>query len=219
MNYKLLIFDLDGTLIDSLEDLTVSLNYALTRCGIPKVTLENTKIWVGKGLARLLELSLGHQASDERLIENIKNLFIEHYTHNLICATRCYPGIDKILNSIDENRKMAVLSNKHTQFILPILQKLEIDRYFSIFLGGDNPYGKKPSGNGVLKIMELCNMPHDSTLLIGDMPVDIETAQFAGVSSCAALWGYGSEDELKQMNPDFIVRTPDELFALLHDNL
>lgn len=214
MNYKLIIFDLDGTLIDSLADITDSFNDALIRCGRQTLTLEQVRRMIGKGVLNFLKQALGED-TPQTMFDDIHTYFLEHYMHNLSSKTYCYPGITDLLGSINSGRKMAVLSNKNTEFILPVLRTLGIDGYFSVYLGGNNPYGKKPSPAAVRIIMDQFQVTPDKTILIGDMPVDIETARNAGISSCAVCWGYGDRDELARHNPDYTVVSPDELTGLL----
>ena len=214
MDYKLIIFDLDGTLIDSLEDLTASLNFALDKCGLRTVSLDDTKNWIGKGLVRFLYMSIGEQVADE-YFDILQQYFLEHYKQNLLNTTRCYAGIPKMLHNLDGHHKMGLFSNKHTQFIMPILNGLGIDNYFPIFFGGDNPYGRKPSSNAVLKIMEYFGVDKKETVFVGDMPVDIQTAKSAGIDVCVVTWGYGHNDQLEQLQPDFIAHSPHDLVPII----
>jgi 2-phosphoglycolate phosphatase len=217
MSYDLVIFDLDGTLLDSLRDLTESLNHALGQCGLHPVSYEQTKIWVGKGLALFLEKALGDRYSDA-LFEEIKNKFLEHYAKNYFHHTHLYDGIQQLLATLDSSYKMAVCSNKHTQFIAPVLDYFQIKDYFPIFLGGDNPYGRKPEPEGIYKIIEYHNSRPEKTILVGDMQVDVLTAQSSGTASCAVLWGYGSEQELRTLKPDYVISSPGELIKILSNH-
>lgn len=218
MKYDLIIFDLDGTLIDSLGDLTESLNYALRQADLDTVDDEDTREWIGKGLARFLMQALGDDYSDE-LFESIKAQFLEHYGSNFSQHTCCYDGIIDMLDALGGGQNMAIFSNKHTRFILPILQHFNIDTLFPHYLGGDNPDGHKPCEKGVFTLMSRYNASPDRTIIVGDMPVDIRTAQNAGIQSCAVLWGYGSANELHEMNPDYVAASPAELVPVLTNNL
>ncbi len=214
MKYDLLIFDLDGTLIDSIEDLTDSLNFALERCSLRTFPVEDTKRMIGKGIIKFLEQALNEEVSPD-LFDKIHEYFLEHYTDNLSNKTKCYPGIYEMLERIDGSRNLAIFTNKTTCFVKPILTHLKLDKYFNIYLGGDNPDGKKPSASGVYKLINHFDSKPDNTLIIGDMPVDIETAKASGIKSCAVLWGYGWETDLKENNPEYMINAPNELFNII----
>jgi len=214
MKYKLLIFDLDGTLIDSIEDLTDSLNKALLKCRLRAFSVDDTKKMIGKGIIKFLEQALGAQYSKE-VFDNVHEYFLDYYQDNLSNKTKCYPGICEMLGKINGSRNLAIFTNKSTRFIEPILKHLGLDRYFHTYLGGDNPHGKKPSASGVVELMNRFETTNEETLIIGDMPVDIQTGKAAGVTSCAVLWGYGQKDDLCKTFPEYVINSPDEIFDIL----
>lgn len=212
--YKLVIFDLDGTLIDSLADITDSFNEALRKCGRKPLSIEQVRSMIGRGVLSFLRQALGEDTPPETF-EAVHKYFVEHYAGNLSNKTIYYPGIPDMLRAIDGGRQMAVLSNKNTEFIQPVLQKLGMDSYFSIYLGGNNPYGKKPLPDAVRVIMEQCGAKPSETIIIGDMPVDIHTARSAGIACCAVFWGYGDHNDLIANKPDHTAYSPADIISIV----
>ena len=214
MRFKLIIFDLDGTIVDSLADITDSFNNALHRCGRDSFSLKQVQDMIGTGVDNFLQQALGKD-TDPVVFKKVHDYFIEHYRTNLGTKTRCYPGIKELLNSINGSHKMAVLSNKNGEFIHPILTNLGITDHFSACLGGDNPYGKKPSPESVNHLMAQFGVDREETLIIGDMPVDVRTGIASGVAACAVLWGYGCNNAIDQLNPQYVVSHPSEIMEIL----
>ena len=213
--YKFIIFDLDGTLIDSLTDLTETLNYALRKAGKTRVySTKETRQWVGRGIKPFLIDALGTDYSPE-LFKQVRENYFLHYRKNCNHKTRCYDGIPELLSQINSDRKMAVFSNKNTEFIPVLLNHFGIENYFSKYLGGDNPAGRKPAPGGVLNMMSELGVTPDETLIVGDMPVDIHTARSASIASCAVLWGYCSAAELNEHLPEHMIHTPSELLEII----
>ncbi|MCD6460508.1 HAD-IA family hydrolase [bacterium] len=214
MAFKLIIFDLDGTIINSLADITDSFNYALAECGRVPFTLTQVKQMIGTGVDNFLKQALGKN-TDPAVFIRVHDYFIKHYRTNLSTKTCCYQGIKNMLCTINGNRQITVLSNKNQEFISPILSNLRISDYFSAWLGGDNPYGKKPSPESINYLINKFSVKKEETLIIGDMPVDIKTAKASGVSSCAVLWGYGCNVSIKKLSPDYIISYPREILKIL----
>ncbi|MCB1196632.1 HAD-IA family hydrolase, partial [bacterium] len=203
------------TLIDSLDDLTETINYALSQVvETREYSRDETRRWIGKGVKRFIIDALGDKYSPQTFAK-VREHYLAYYRTVMGKHTRCYDGIPELLKSINAGRKMAVFSNKNTEFIPSLLEHFELDEYFETYLGGDNPAGRKPLPGGVIQMMSQCGASAGETLIVGDMPVDILTAQAAGIDCCAVLWGYGKPDELYSCNPSHVINEPNQLAALL----
>ncbi len=213
-NFETVIFDLDGTLLNSLEDLCDSTNEALNKMGYPLRTLEEVRKFVGNGVWKLIEHAVPAGIKKEE-IEQCYALFKEYYKKNKENKTRPYAGIPEILQEL-KNRgyKTAVISNKYHQAVVDLT-----NHYFSglldTCLGEREGVPKKPEPDGIRKILELLDSKEQSTLMVGDSDVDILTAKNAHLKSAGVTWGFRSERLLRECGADYILNEPVELLDLL----
>jgi phosphoglycolate phosphatase len=201
------IYDLDGTLIDSRADLADSVNTMLARLGLPR--LEDRLVWsfIGEGAERLIRRSLGpHQ---DRYPEAAP-IWREEYQKRLLDKTRLYPGVRELLRAPPDLR--AVITNKPADFARQILAGLGVADSFRAVLGGDEA-PRKPDPAGVLSICSRLGVAADRALYVGDSKVDLATARAAGIPICAVSWGLGASDDLA--GADYSCSTPAEVAALL----
>lgn len=196
---SLLIFDLDGTLIDSLDDLAASVNYALVRLGKRPVAREDVRQFVGDGTKVLLTRALG---SADQLNEALR-LFQEHHHRNLVVHSSLYPGVLETLEYF-KTIPQAVTSNKTTEFIGPLLDRLGIARYFKMAIGADHGIRLKPAPDSVLRIMNELGASREQTAVVGDGTTDVLAGRAAGVITCAVTYGYRNANELREAGPDYI---------------
>ena len=202
------IYDLDGTLVDSRADLADSVNAMLRRMGLPEH--EERVVWsfVGEGAERLIRRSLGLQ--NEARYAEAAPIWREEYGARLLAKTRLYDGIEALLRAPPGLR--AVLTNKPGGFARQILRGLRIDCAFQAVLGGDEG-PRKPAPDCLLILCErLCIQPAEA-IMVGDSTVDVATGKAAGVPSCAVAWGLGERSALAAA--DHLCETPAELSALL----
>ena len=201
------IYDLDGTLIDSKDDLADSVNAMLSRLGLPERDPPVIYGFIGEGAERLIRRSLGgHQ---DRYAEAAP-LWREEYARRLIAKTRLYEGIAEILQVPPSSR--AVLTNKPAAFAREILRALGVAKAFREVRGGDEG-ARKPAPDGLLALCKSLGSAPDRALLVGDSAVDLETARAAGVRACAVTWGLGNHAALAAA--DYLCTTPSELGELL----
>lgn len=210
--YRLAIFDLDGTLVDSLGDLAASVNHVRRMCGMDDIDIGVVKTYVGSGVKTLVDRALPGLSEDKRR-EALK-AFGEHYAKHLLDTTREYPGVREMLTRLD-GRKLAVLTNKTEEFSVRILRQLGLDAHFSIVWGGDTGPEKKPSPAPIFEIMKRLDVTPEQTVMIGDGVNDVLSAKSAGVRAVALSYGYSAVGELAELNPEFIVPGVTELAALL----
>jgi phosphoglycolate phosphatase len=207
----LIIFDLDGTLIDSKLDLAHSVNAARAQFGMEPLDLDMIGAYVGNGAGVLMRRAMGAEVSEED-VEKALQYFLDYYDAHNLDHTRAYPGIPEALEELDRNGvQMAVLTNKPVRFSTRILEGLGLARYFARVYGGKS-FGerKKPDPIGVQTLLEELGVPRERTLLVGDSAVDVRTARNAGVMACGVTWGFQPES-FAEDPPDMMVHRPEEL--------
>jgi len=209
---ELLIFDLDGTLVDTKMDLALSVNAMRQQMGLSPLPHEVIATYVGHGVGPLIRRSLGANATDDA-IERGSELFVEYYRHHLLDNTTLYPGVPEALAEL-RGRKMAVLTNKPTDMSREILSGLGLASYFDFVYGGDSFPQRKPEPMGVWKLMEDLQMPAAKTMMVGDSDTDVLTGRNAKVWTCAVTYGFGAAS-LKDTPPDLLLEDMRELPPLL----
>lgn len=210
----LIIFDLDGTLIDSVEDLTSAVNAMLGHFGRPPLTVEHVQGYVGNGVAVLVQRALGNGASEELRAEGLA-FFLEYYSKHALDRTTLYSGIRGLLDDLRSmDHRMAVLSNKPARISQDIVNGLDIGKYFFRVYGGDSFLTRKPDPGGLMALMGEAAVTSRDTLLVGDSPVDVHTAHNAGVRCCGALWGF-QPHLLQNAAPEILIAKPHQLFAYI----
>ncbi|MBN1442053.1 MAG: HAD-IA family hydrolase [Planctomycetes bacterium] len=200
--FDLIVFDLDGTLADSLRDLTESINAALARLGLGPLHVEQVRLHVGDGVRRLVERSLG-DSGDAALQEKAQELFLAHYRRHCTEHTRLYPGVRGALESLPRVKK-AVLTNKPEAMTREILAALGIEAHFRHLVGGDGPFPRKPDAAGLRHLMREAGVPPERTLMVGDGAVDVLTARAAGVRSAGVTYGF-RPDQFREHPPDHVL--------------
>jgi len=201
-----LIFDLDGTLVDSVADLTTSLNLLAEELGHPQLSTDYVRSIVGDGATKLIKRAYG--------IENYQReqlfRFLEIYGQHLLDETRCYPGIKQLLNSYSAE-KIALVTNKPHALTVQLLDGLGLSNHFKVVIGGDSYPEKKPHPLPVQKALELLGAAPTQAVMIGDHHTDLYSGRDAGTATCFCAYGLGNTDGLE---PDFSVQTSEELLQL-----
>lgn len=218
MNHiQLIIFDLDGTLIDSRFDLGDAVNYALEKLGKPKLTYEELPPLLGSGLSYLLQKAT--QEEDPAILQHARRLFDEYYSQHHADKTRCYPGVKETLAALPHLRK-AVYSNKAQEFTEAIIRKLGLAPYFDKVMGAQpERYPLKPDPAGIRIILEELGTPPESALMAGDSTHDMEAGKAAGLQTCAVTYGYRPAEVLQKAGPDYMIRSFSGLLELPPINL
>ena len=209
MKIKLIIFDLDGTLVNSSVDITNALNYAIGPYGIELLTVEKTISLVGEGITRLIEKLVG-QNSD--LKDVVLKRFLDYYSKHLADFTLPYPGVRETLEMLGTYKK-AVISNKRADLSRGLLETLELSGYFDIIWGSDSVAEKKPSPMPVLEMLKKVACRPDEAVIVGDSNYDIEAGKAAGVRTVAVSYGYRDISLLQ--DADFIIDSMKELIFKL----
>ncbi len=209
----LIIFDLDGTLIDSSRDLGISTNVARAHFGLPPLAQHVVNSYVGNGAAVLVERAMGPNFPTEQRTEAL-DFFLKYYRAHSLEHTRLYPGVHEAVEALAaDGNLLGVLTNKPEKISRDILYGLGIgERFFRIF-GGNTFPEKKPHPIGILTMTREAETGLDATLMVGDSRVDVETARNARVLSCGVMWGFQPET-FDTTPPDFLVHEPAELLAV-----
>ena len=208
---NLIIFDLDGTLIDSLPDLADATNYMLATLGKPSVGLNAVRGLVGQGARRLVERALPDASEEE--IERGLALFLDYNHRHIADRTVLYPGVPETLDALKvRGMRMAIISNKNVALCREVVLVLGIDHYFEEILGADSLPFRKPSPKPVLRLLADFGVPAGRAALVGDSINDIAAAKGAGVTTVGCVWGYGEPAELA--DADYLVESFGELLDI-----
>jgi phosphoglycolate phosphatase len=206
----LLIFDLDGTLIESKWDIAKAVNLTLSDLGLPVRGQEEIFGFVGDGVKRLLRLSVGEE--NQSRYDDALRVFRGHYLTHCLDCTRFYPGIETVLMHFSGKQK-AVATNKSLEYTTKILQGLG-PHHFSYVVGGDNGYGLKPEPGMILSVLEALGAAKDRAVLIGDSTNDINAGHNAGIRVCAVGYGMGNRERMAACRPDWFIERPEDLMDL-----
>lgn len=219
MNYKLVVFDLDGTLVNSLMDLAIAVNFGLKKAGLNTHDVEKYKTFVGNGREKLIERAMGNAYENESLREIVKTSFDSYYAVHCNDNTDSYEGCEKLLSDLKESGiKTAVLSNKPDEFVERILKKIYPNHKFDIAWGKKSEYKTKPDPDALFAIIKQLNVKKENCLYIGDSNVDIFTAQNAGVDMLGVDWGFRERKELFEAGADNIVSSAEEILEYINEH-
>lgn len=196
MSIKLIIFDLDGTLADSLGDLTDATNFMLRRFGRAELTANEVQKLVGQGTRRLVERAMPDALPSE--IEEGMQALVEYNEAHIAAKTRLYPGVHETLAILGDGRQLAVISNKNVALCRKLLDVLGVAGYFAEVLGADSLPFRKPSPEPVLRLIGEFGVSAAETAIIGDSINDIAAGRGAGVVTVGCTYGYGEIDELAE---------------------
>lgn len=212
MSVSLIIFDLDGTLVDSSVDLCNAINYAIMPTQSKPITVEETKMIVGEGISRLFEKINLHESnilSKEELLDR----FIEYYVKHLLDNTRPYPYVEDTLKRLSRYKK-AVVSNKREEMSKSIIEGLGLSAYFDMVVGSDTVGAKKPSPQPLLHVINNLNVSPEETVIVGDSNYDIEAGKAVNIKTIAVTYGFRPIEYLA--SADFIINRFDELHGILN---
>lgn len=216
MKYKAVLFDLDGTLLDTIEDLANSVNSVLSRYGYPAHSLNEYRFFVGNGLRNLVLKALPTNERSEANIDRCLDELREEYGKRWAEKTKPYPGVPELLDSLTANGiKMAILSNKADNFTRQIISTLLPDWRFEVVYGERPSVPRKPDPTAALDIARSLGISPSEFLYLGDTDVDMKTANAAGMYAVGALWGFRPKEELIANGSKVLLEKPTDLLKLL----
>ncbi len=216
MSYRAVIFDLDGTLLNTLQDIADSTNTGLSKLGYPRHETEAYKLLVGEGREALALHALPEGHRDDATVDKLVAFINEEYGQHWADNTRPYPGIPQLLDELVRKKiRLAVLSNKAHEFTELMVTQMLSSWHFDAVVGASSALPKKPNPAGALQIArDLCIHPA-GFLYLGDSGIDMETAVRAGMYGVGALWGFRSAGELLASGAKALIETPERLLKLL----
>lgn len=212
----LVIFDLDGTLLNTIEDLTAATNYALRCNGFAPRSVEECRRFVGNGVSKLLQRALPAGEDTIEQVDRLRKDFVNYYDRHLWDSTFAYAGIEEVLNFCHARAiKLAVASNKYQHATQRLVTHFFASTPFAAVLGQREGIPVKPHPQIVYDILHRTQETAAGCLYVGDSPVDVQTAQNAGVRVCAVTWGFCPQAELAKCRPDYLLHTPPQLAEVL----
>ena len=211
-HFQTVIFDLDGTLLNTLDDLASSTNHALAAYGLPPRTCDEVRAFVGNGIANLIRQAVP-EGSDERLVRDVHDAFDEHYAAHNLDATAPYPGVCELVSRLRE-RGLAccVVSNKGDYAVQPLVRHF-FPNLFDVVCGEREREGirRKPWPDTVLECMRVCGCAPEHCVYVGDSEVDVLTARNAGIGCISVTWGFRSPEQLVEAGAGVLVDTVEQL--------
>ncbi|MBO3443340.1 HAD family hydrolase [Clostridium sp. CCUG 7971] len=215
--YKCCIFDLDGTLVDSIKAISYTTNLTLKKYNLGPIDEDRYKHLVGDGYKVLIERAL-KECGDTKLVnyEDALITYMKYFEVHCLHEVKAYDGIKDMLNYIKENNlKIAVLSNKPHERTIENVEKIFGEEYFDIVAGEQEGIRRKPDKEGVIKILDNLGINRSECLYIGDTDTDMKTGIRAGVDTIGVTWGFRDREELEEFNPKYIVNHPSEIASII----
>lgn len=215
MKIKLVIFDLDGTLLNTVEDLANSVNYLLQKYGYPTHTIDQYKYFVGNGITKLIERALPIEAKTDEIVAKFQAEFVIYYSQHSKDNTAPYDGVIELLKELkNKGLILAVASNKHHPATVELIEYYFKDT-FAIVYGKREGVQPKPDPTIVFDIVKQCGFSTDEILYVGDTSTDMLTAKNASVRSVGVTWGFRPQQELEENGATYIINAPSQLLDLL----
>lgn len=212
--YKLAVFDMDGTILDTLEDLKDSTNFALEKCGYPTRSYDEVRRFVGNGIRKLIERAVPEGLTVEQ-IDRVHEVFTEHYKVHCADTTKAYDGIKPLLEKLRASGvKTAVVSNK-ADYGVQELCKEYFDGLFDYAVGEREGIRRKPAPDAVNEALRFLGIDKSEAVYIGDSDVDFETAKNAELPCISVLWGFRDEEFLREKGATLFVRDPAEIYDII----
>ena len=214
MRYQTAIFDMDGTILETLEDMWASVNVTMDHVGYPRRTMDEVRRFVGNGAAKLIERCMPAGAEDPKYPAALE-FYRAYYDAHAQIKTGPYPGIPELLNKLSrEGVRLAVVSNKPDEAVRALTERY-FPGVFPVAIGNRDGWATKPAPDSVYEAMRLLGARRESTVYVGDSDVDVDTARNAGLDSVIVTWGFRDEDFLRAHGAQHLAHNADELYEML----
>lgn len=213
---KLAIFDLDGTLLNTIADLAAATNYALTQYGYPTHSTDAYRFFIGNGINKLFERALPEKNRTPDNILRIRSKFIPYYNQHNADMSCPYSGIEQLLHLLQKHRiQIAVASNKYQEATSKLIKQYFPLIHFTAVFGQRENVPTKPDPQVINEIIKLANVYKEETVYIGDSGVDMQTGLNANVTTIGVCWGFRPKNELQEFNPDYLAEEPMDIANFL----
>lgn len=210
-----LVFDLDGTLVDSADDIAEAVNLTLEELALPRVSDKTVRSWIGEGVRNLVTTALGH-ADSACTLDKVMPVFMRHYTDCLLRSPRLYEGVGEALTALQaRGLPMAICTNKPAALVSPLLQHLGIAGFFAHIIGGDSLPQRKPAAEPLLHVAHLLQQPVADCLMVGDSGTDLGAANNAGMPIVLVRYGYSRDLDLDAADALAVIDDMRELVAIV----
>lgn len=211
INTDLILFDLDGTLVDSGHDIANAVNYTLETLGMRDRSFKEIVSYIGSGVEDLIIKSLGGQKGK---LKKALRIFEDYYMDHITDKSSLYPGVKDILEYFKDKKKV-IITNRNHKFAVLAMNNLGILDYFADILGGDDLSCMKPSSCPVNKIVNKFHADKKRAIMVGDMAIDVSAGKEAGISTCAVTYGIGKKEDIVKSKPDYIIDSILELKEII----
>ncbi len=217
-----ILFDLDGTLVDSAPDIAHALSCTFSELGMKPRSDAKVRQWVGNGIDKLLHRAITDSMNgivEEEIFSQIKARFFEKYKSNVGCHSEVFAGVKETLQTLsDKNISLGCVTNKDQVFTLLLLEKMNIKQYFKTIIGGDDVKNKKPAADALVLAAEQLNVPIDQCLMIGDSKTDVSAANNANIDIICVDYGYAQGVNLSQLKIKALISNFQEIEGLMIKN-
>ena len=211
------MFDLDGTLLDTVGDIHYNINLAMSHFGYAERTVDEARSFINDGAFMLIKRALPEGAKDDDNVKKVLEYYLECYDQNLCVKTRAYEGICKLIQKLkDEGLKLCVVSNKPERHVIMLCDKFFGKGTFCYISGTGGEKPVKPDAKCVEAALEFTGENKENLLFVGDSHVDVKTARNAGVACCGVTWGFHGKDGFRDSLPDFYADNADGLYNIIN---
>jgi phosphoglycolate phosphatase len=219
MPFRAIIFDLDGTLLDTLDDIANAANRVLAARGFPTHPNANYRTFIGEGVVKLMVRALPETHQDDATVQACVGAYVQEYERTWNALTKPYPGVPEMLDALVVRRlKLAVLSNKPDRFTQRCVDELLAMWAFAVVLGASDQFPRKPDPASAFEISKRLGVAPAECLYVGDSGVDMQTARAAHMRAVGALWGFRGQEELLRDGAQILIKNPGEVLDLLNSD-